>query len=90
MSDALHLQLVRRSEGLQLVWHGQYLAALVAHEESHDTLVAAMAEQLSQLQGTCSQQLAALDTLHTQVHSMTGGQRPNASHMCVPATSHEE
>lgn len=73
MSDALHLQLVRRSEGLQLVWHGQYLAALAAHEESHDTLVAAMTEQLSQLQGACSQQLAALDTLHTQVHSMQDG-----------------
>ena len=77
------MQLVRRSEGLQLVWHGRYLAALAAHEESHDALVAAMAEQLSQLQGACSQQIAALDTLHTQVCSMTDFSSPCVPHVCL-------
>jgi hypothetical protein len=64
------------------VWHGEYLAALAAHEESHDSLVAAMTEQLSQLQGACSQQLAALDTLHMQVHSMTARQ-PRDRYVCA-------
>lgn len=52
---------------MQVVLHGQYLAALAAQEEAHDGLVAAMAEQLAQLQAACARQLAALDTLHTQV-----------------------
>ena len=50
------------------MWHGQYLAALAAQEEAHDTQTATMKEQLAQLQAACTRQLAALDTLQTQVH----------------------
>lgn len=48
------------------------LACCWEQEEEHDALLAAMSEQLVQLQAACARQLTALDTLHTQV-------RPGAS-----------